>query len=264
MTSDTHSLRFAYSTINWGTTPDLAKTFAEIREAGWNAVELFTHQLDWLGTPDHLRTALDGLQVGTNCWLIEVPTSKTQTVKLKNQIDYAALMGADAMGLYGGTRLRWRTPTDDEYADLAGCCEELAVYGAEKGVTVAYHPHVACTIETEDEIDRLMDQTEILTLCLDASHIALVNEDPVTQFHKYQDRLGYIHLKDWARGKFVEMGQGTIGIDFAAILQYLADEQFGGWVVIENSRSDISPFASAKRNADFLTGLGYSLKPHTK
>lgn len=264
VTSDAHSLRFAYSTINWGTTPDLAKTFAEIRDAGWSAVELFTHQLDWLGTPDHLRAALGSLQVATNCWLIEVPTSPAQTAKLKNQIDYAALMGAEAMGLYGGTRLRWRTPTTEEYADLASSCEELAVYGADKGVTVAYHPHVACTIETEEEIDLLMDRTEVLTLCLDASHIALVDEDPVTQFRKYSDRLGYIHLKDWARGKFVEMGQGTIGIDFAAILDYLAGQNFGGWVVIENSRSDVSPFESARINADFLTGLGYSLETGAK
>lgn len=260
MTADAHALRFSYSTINWGTTPELTTMFGEIREAGWHAVELFTHQLDWLGAPDHLRAALGGLQVATNCWLIEVPTSKTQTEKLKNQIDYAALFGADAMGLYGGTRLRWRTPSDDEYDDLARCCEELAIYGADKGVTVAYHPHVACTIETEDEIDRLMDKTRTLTLCLDASHIALVDEDPVTQFRKYRERLGYVHLKDWARGKFVEMGQGTIGIDFAAILRYLTDERFGGWIVVENSRSDSSPATSARMNADFLTGLGYSLE----
>ena len=115
-----------------------------------------------------------------------------------------------------------------------------------------------------EEIDLLMDRTEVLTLCLDASHIALVDEDPVTQFRKYSDRLGYIHLKDWARGKFVEMGQGTIGIDFAAILDYLAGQNFGGWVVIENSRSDVSPFESARINADFLTGLGYSLETGVK
>ena len=259
MTADPHSLRFAYSTINWGTTPDLTAMFAEIRAAGWRAVELFVHELDWLGPPDRLRTALNGLQVATNCWAVEVPTDKGQLTRLKNQIDYAALFDAEAMGIYGGTRLRWRPPTAGEYADLANFCEELAVYGRDKGITVAYHPHVACTIETEDEIDRLLDQTRVLTLCLDASHIALVDEDPVAQFRKYRDRLGYIHLKDWARGKFVEMGQGTIGIDFAAILHYLTEAQFGGWVVVENSRSDRSPGASAQMNAEFLNALGYSL-----
>jgi sugar phosphate isomerase/epimerase len=258
--TDAHRLRFAYSTINWGTVPDLEAVFSEIREAGWGAVELFVHQLDWLGTPDHLRNALGGLEVATNFGVVEVPTSKDQLTKLKNQIDYAALFGAEAIGLVGGTRLRWRPPSDEEYADLARFCEELAIYGEDKGVAVAYHPHVACTVETENEIDRLMDQTKVLTLCLDASHIALVDEDPIAHMRKYRDRTSYIHLKDWARGKFVEMGQGTLGIDFAAIFQELVDNRFGGWVVVEQSRSDVSPSASARANAAFVKDLGYALE----
>ena len=105
-----------------------------------------------------------------------------------------------------------------------------------------------------------MDQTKVLTLCLDASHIALVDEDPIAHIRKYRDRTSYIHLKDWARGKFVEMGQGTIDIDFATIFQELADNQFGGWVVVEQSRSDVSPSASAQANAAFVKSLGYSLE----
>src|SRR5690606_20647503 len=66
VTSEKHALRFGYSTINWGTTPDLDAVFDEIRQAGWGAVELFVHPLDWLGTPVHLRKKLGGLQVATN------------------------------------------------------------------------------------------------------------------------------------------------------------------------------------------------------
>lgn len=234
--------------------------FAEIRDAGWGAVELFVHSLDWLGTPENLREKLGGLQVATNFGVVEVPTNRDQMTKLKNQIDYAALFGAEAIGLVGGSRLRWRPPSDLEYADLAHFCEELAMYGEDKGVVVAYHPHVACTVETEDEIDRLMEQTSVLTLCLDASHIALVDENPIAHIRKYRDRTSYIHLKDWARGKFVEMGQGTIDIDFGAIFEELANNQFGGWVVVEQSRSDISPSASAQANAEFVKNLGYSLE----
>ena len=82
METDPHLLRFAYSTINWGTTPDLESVFGEIREAGWGAVELFVHQLDWLGTPDHLRSALGALEVATNFGVVEVPTNKDQLTKV--------------------------------------------------------------------------------------------------------------------------------------------------------------------------------------
>ena len=50
------------------------------------------------------------------------------------------------------------------------------------------------------------------------------------------------------------------GIDFAAIFQELVDTQFPGWVVVEQSRSDISPLVSAQTNAAFVKQLGYSLE----
>ncbi|MDQ3693455.1 MAG: sugar phosphate isomerase/epimerase [Chloroflexota bacterium] len=249
--------RFAYSTINWGETPDLPRMLAEIRQAGWGAVELFWHSLDWLGPPATLARDMGDLQTASLFGAVALPTDDKQLTKLMRHIDYAAAMGAGLFGLVGGHRLRWRPPADDEYTDLANFCEALARYGAERGVVVAYHPHVACTIETEAEIDILLDRTETMTLCLDASHIALVGEDPLVHLRKYRARTGYLHLKDWARGKFVEMGRGTIGIDFAAIFRELEAQRYAGWVVIEQSVSDVSPYESARINAAFVRGLGY-------
>lgn len=256
---DAMGLRFAYSTINWGETADLPTAFAEIREAGWRAVELFWHTLDWLGPAAGLKETLGDLRAATLFGVVSVPTDAVQLTRLKNQIAYAAEIGAEAVGLVGGNRLRWRPPSAAEYADLARFGEELARYGAERGVVVAYHPHVACTVETEAEIDRLLDQTRELTLCLDASHIALVGEDPIAHLRKYRTRTGYVHLKDWARGKFVEVGEGTLGIDFGAILRELEDQGFAGWVVVEQSRSDVSPVVSARANAAAIERLGYAL-----
>ncbi len=254
------SLRLAYSTINWGTRPDLRTMFEEIAAAGWQAVELFDHSLDWLGTPEHLGRALGGLAVATAFGVVEVPTSAEQQVIHKRRMEYAAGMGAEMYGLVGGGRPRMRPPTGDEYRQLARACEELAVFGADHGIGLAYHPHTGCTVETEAEIDILMNETEKTRLCLDASHIGLVGEDPLAHLRKYRARTGYIHLKDWAVGKFVEMGQGTIGLDFAAILGDLEAQRFGGWVVVEQSRSDGPPAESAQANADFVRGLGYALE----
>jgi inosose dehydratase len=250
-------LRFAYSTINWGTTPDFEAVFSEIREAGWRAVELFWHGLDWLGPVDRMRGLLGDLHVATLFGKVDLPIDDKQLVWMQNEIAYAAALGAEQYGLIGGERLRWRPPSSEEAADLAQFCEALACYAEPLGVTVAYHPHVARTVETEAEIDRLLDTTQKLTLCLDASHIALVGEDPIAHIRKYRERTGYIHLKDWARGKFVEMGAGSLGIDIAAILRELEDAKFAGWVVVEQSRSDVSPMASAKANAEYLRGIGY-------
>jgi sugar phosphate isomerase/epimerase len=251
------TLRFAYSTINWGTTPDLEQTFAEIHSAGWRAVELFWHSLDWLGPPDWLNRQLNGMAVATFFSVFKLPTDAFQLTRMKNEIVYTSRVGATHYGLIGGDRLRWRPPSDAEYDEVARFCEELAEYGRDHGVDVAYHPHVACTIETEAEIDRLMASTDRLTLCLDASHIALVGEDPLAHLAKYRGRTSYIHLKDWARGKFVEMGQGTLNIDFVAILRDLESVAFSGWVVVEQSVSEVSPLRSAEINAEYVRSLGY-------
>jgi inosose dehydratase len=257
MTSTGPGLRFAYSTINWGTTPEFTSPFAQIREAGWGAVELFWHSLEWMGPVDWMQALLGDLQVATIFGAVRLPVDDDQRVRMQNEIAYAAALGAEHYGLIGGDRLRHRPPTADEAASIARFCEDLALFGADRGVQVAYHPHVACTVETEAEIDRLLAATEMLTLCLDVSHIALVGEDPLAHLQKYRERTGYIHLKDWARGKFVEMGAGSLGIDFAAILRDLENHQFRGWIVAEQSRSDVSPLHSAQVNAAYLRGLGY-------
>lgn len=253
------SLRFAYSTINWGETPDMATTFAEIRAAGWHAVELFNHSLDWLGSLERVRDALGGLQVATGFGSVAVPSDPKATEIQKRRIEHAAALGAENYGLVGGARLRQRPPSDEEEADLARVCEALAAHGAALGVAVAYHPHTACTVETAAEIDRLLARTRILTLCLDASHIALVDEDPVAHLRTYRDRTSYVHLKDWARGAFTELGRGTIGIDTPAFLAELGAQSFPGWVVVEQSRSEVSPAESARVNADYVRALGYEL-----
>ncbi|MFN8678147.1 MAG: sugar phosphate isomerase/epimerase [Thermomicrobiales bacterium] len=250
-------LRFAYSTINWGTTPDLAAVATEIRECGWNAIELFWHDLGWLGPPDRLRATLGGLQVATLFGKAELPLDAGQATRMKNEIAYAAAVGATHYGLIGGTRLRYRPPSAEEEASLAAFCEDLARYGEAVGVQVAYHSHVGCTVETEAEIDRLLNATQALTLCLDVSHIALVDEDPLAHWAKYGARTSYVHLKDWARGKFVDIGDGTLNIDFAGFLAALDAAAFPGWVVVEQSRSDVSPRHSAEVNAAAIRRLGY-------
>lgn len=254
-----HRLRFAYSTINWGTTCDITRAFTDIREAGWGAVELFGHSLDVLGTPGHLSVSLEGLVPATSFAGIEIPDSELQRTRLRNQIRFAAEIGAEAFGLVGGGRLRWRPPTTSEYAEVAALCEDLAVFGRDIGVSVSYHPHVACTVETSDEIDLLVSQTSELKLCLDPSHIALVGEDPLIVLDNYWHRLGYIHLKDWGKGKFAELGRGTIDIDFPGILAELSRREFAGWIVVEQSQSNVSPLESARINAGYLTELGYGI-----
>ena len=55
----------------------------------------------------------------------------------------------------------------------------------------------------------------------------------------------------------MDLGDGTLNIDFAGFLAALDAAAFPGWVVVEQSRSDISPRDSAEANAAAIRRLGY-------
>ena len=59
---------------------------------------------------------------------------------------------------------------------------------------------------------------------------------------------------------FVGAAMLTIGLDFVAILDELVAQQFPGWVVIEQSRSDVSPAESARINAKYLRDHKYAIE----
>jgi inosose dehydratase len=62
-----------------------------------------------------------------------------------------------------------------------------------------------------------------------------MGEDAVAQLEKYRDRLAYVHLKDWTKGKFCLMGQGSVGLDFRSIRETLNAIGYQGWVMGELS-----------------------------
>ncbi|HEU0163437.1 MAG TPA: hypothetical protein VFQ54_00255, partial [Thermomicrobiales bacterium] len=163
---ESHQLRFAYSTINWGSTCNLPSALEDIRAAGWQAIEFFGHSLDLLGTPASLTQTMNGLIPATLFSSFDLPITDLQRTIHKNHIRFAAELGTGAYGLVGGSRLRYRPPSVDDYAQLAAFCEELAVFGQDLDVVVSYHPHTLCTIETSAEIALLMAQTTALRLCL--------------------------------------------------------------------------------------------------
>lgn len=256
------SFRLGYSCISWGATPNLHEVLGAIAGAGWEGVEFIGVSLDWLGTPRRLRTLLDRYSLPPVCMFGSVSLGGDATDVLERQrrlIEYAAELGCSVYCFLGGTRVIQRLPTEDEFKRLAEQAELLIDYATPFGLTVAYHAHPRCTVETEEEQDRLLSYTDRLMVCLDVSLSALMGEDPIAQIHKYRNRLGYIHMKDWAqRGKFCLMGQGTAGLDFGRIREALNAIDYCGWVIGELSNyADTEATKSCYDNRQYLRSVGY-------
>jgi inosose dehydratase len=95
-------------------------------------------------------------------------------------------------------------------------------------------------------------------VCVDVSVAALMGEDAVAQIRKYGNRIAYVHMKDWARGKFVPMGRGTVGLDFGRIRETLNEVGYRGWVMGELSTyADYDAAEACRANHEYLRSVGY-------
>jgi inosose dehydratase len=67
----------------------------------------------------------------------------------------------------------------------------------EYGMRVVYHPHADSHIDTNENIGRLLENTdpELVTLCLDTGHISYCGGDNLALIRDYPSRIGYVHLK---------------------------------------------------------------------
>lgn len=144
----------------------------------------------------------------------------------------------------------------------------------EYGLKSCIHPHVGGFLETDFEIDAVLERTnpENVGLCFDMAHIAYGGSDPVAVLDKWRERTWYMHIKECdsrvrdevlARkgdyfdgvesGVFPELGAGTI--DWQNIKRILFEMDYRGWGTVEQDvlpDSGADPLASAKRNRAFL------------
>ena len=147
------------------------------------------------------------------------------------------------------------------------------------GLQTVYHPHVGAFIETGDELDQFMNDTDsaFVNLCLDTAHCMYGGANPIEVSQRWGSRLKYLHIKecdddvlttvranewDYFKGVevdvFPELGRGSV--DFPAMLDVLKAIDFDGWAVVEQDilpDSGINPLESAKRNLDYLKQVGF-------
>jgi inosose dehydratase len=67
----------------------------------------------------------------------------------------------------------------------------------EFGLRTQYHPHADGHVDTQDTVERLLEETDsaYVNLCLDTGHISYCGGDNLELIRKYPDRIGYVHLK---------------------------------------------------------------------
>ena len=145
------------------------------------------------------------------------------------------------------------------------------------GLRTVYHPHCATFVETPQEVEIMMEITHphVLGLCLDTAHYSYGGGDPLQLIKRYGERIWHVHYKGYNASLAAEARNGEMNyhqaidlgvfselqesnLDFAAMTEALDDVGYGGWIVVEQDvhPGQGEPFESAKRNREFLKGLG--------
>jgi len=139
----------------------------------------------------------------------------------------------------------------DEIMTYGKKISELAKWMADQGMPMAYHHHMGSIIESEDDVNWLMDgSSHEVNLCFDTGHLLFGGGNVMATLDRWGDRVHHVHYKDIRphivrdvrdnnqsfldaviAGAFTVPGDG--GIDFQEITHKLKAMDYSGWIVVE-------------------------------
>lgn len=190
---------------------------------------------------------------------------------------YIVLLPAMYTDLETGVQVMDPNLTDEQWATYCRNVQRAADRAAMHGFVGAFHPHVDCHVQTEEQIERLLNDTNVV-LCFDTGHHVYGGGEPVSFYRRHADRIPYIHIKDcdlsvkarmdaegWSFARavtediMVEPGRGSI--DFAELRRALDEKGYDGWVVVEQDLFPVKsfdvPLPIAARGRENLTKAGF-------
>jgi len=163
------------------------------------------------------------------------------------------LVFADVSGAIHGERARPLTQrprlAGGDWREFGRRITQVAAATAAEGVQLAYHHHMGTVVQSEADIEALMEVTGAeVGLLLDTGHARFAGADPVAVARRYAARVRHVHAKDvraevaeravradWSflqavvEGVFTVPGDGCVPFDrvFRELRSYT------GWIVLE-------------------------------
>ncbi len=156
---------------------------------------------------------------------------------------------------------------------------EMGQIAKDMGMAFSYHHHMGTGVQTVEEIDYLMDNTDpnLVFLLFDTGHLTFADVDYLPVLKKHINRVKHVHLKDMRlsvhkvvkaqemcfldavrAGVFTVPGDGDV--DFKPLVKVLEESGYEGWVVVEAEQdpAKANPFEYALKARKYIaevTGL---------
>jgi len=162
----------------------------------------------------------------------------------------------------------------DEWTPFLQRLDAVAIHLEKEGLRMAYHHHMGTVIQSEGEVERMMESTKSVGLLLDTGHLTFAGGDPLRALRRHVKRVVHVHCKDIRKDRlaaarkndwsfldavlgdvFAVPGDGSI--DFDPILAGLARDSYAGWLVVEADQDPgkAHPLTHARIGHDCLRPL---------
>jgi len=135
---------------------------------------------------------------------------------------------------------------------------KIAKMGHENGVLCSFHPSSppGSFFRIKEDYELLFEKLDFryASYTPDAGHIAFGGMDVLEIFKKFLPHIKHVHFKDASKSfKWEKMGTGDI--DFPAIIQFLKNNSYDGWIMIEEETNE-----SAANPDDAVMDIGEYVK----
>lgn len=298
---DTAKVKLGIAPIGWcnDDMPDLGaentfrQTVSEMALAGFAGCEIGNK---YPSDPVELKKQLQlrGMSIASRWFSSFLLTQPLEQVKadFEKELDFLAAVGCNRINvseqsysiqgqldtpvLTGGHK---HIMDDREWKLLCDGLNALGRIAADRGFKLCFHHHMGTVVQTAEETDRMMANTDprYVFLCYDTGHFTFAGEDPLAMLKKYVSRVGHVHLKDmrlpvveearknnWSflqavrNGAFTVPGDGDV--DFDPVFRVLAEAGYEGWLLVEAEQdpAKADPLEYAMKARDYIrrhTGL---------
>ena len=193
--------------------------------------------------------------------LLRTRSAEDEWVAMQDHLNLLKLVNADVFvfadvsgSIQGDQTKRLSTrPTmeDDEFVEYCKKINDISNRLSDEGIPMSYHEHMGTIIQTENDVDRFMNNTNQNTFLLyDTGHLLFAEANYERVLKNYISKINHVHCKDirqnilenslkndlsfresFLDGVFTVPGDGCI--DYEPLFEILYQNNYDKWLIIE-------------------------------
>ena len=215
--------------------------------------------------------------------LLRTRSAEDEWVAMQDHLNLLKLVNADVFvfadvsgSIQGDQTKKLSTrPTmeDDEFVEYCKKINDISNRLSDEGIPMSYHEHMGTIIQTENDVDRFMNNTNQNTFLLyDTGHLLFAEANYERVLKNYISKINHVHCKDirqnilknslkndlsfresFLDGVFTVPGDGCI--DYEPLFKILHENNYDKWLIIEAEQDPkkANPLEFAKIGYNYLS-----------